>query len=250
MTATAASVPLQLPPAAMHSPHPAEQMPAAVQVQVPVPAAAQAQVQVQVSVPAATQVQVPGRLLVAFFCALVTCREAVALAFLRMCGTLGEAVRAYCFCPTFQDSANYQHVVWGPRRADKGVPHCFFCSTALQGGRVRVAQVETSVAHGKLLSFPRDREVWDAMAGASIVCVVCWDHAAYQRSLTNHCSKTGLVPAACALNRTYAALAPLAYDAAEAFLAAATTATGPAGTAAGPAATAAGLARKRKHPAP
>jgi hypothetical protein len=170
----------------------------------------------------------PGTLTVRLFCCIMHCREDVAREFLDMCGTFGVAVRAYSFCPTFFGSKN--HAAWMrfcPTRSGKkndGAPWCFYCGATLVDGRVRVVQTTTQVAHGKLLSLPRDKDVWDSMDGeASLVCVGCWDHAAHQRTITNYCSKTGLLPATCTGNRMYAAIESLAYDEAEAVM----TATDP-----------------------
>ena len=160
------------------------------------------------------------------FCAIMQCREEVAHEFLDMCGTVGCAVRAYSFCPTFFGPRN--HAAWTrfcPSRADRradGVPWCFYCGARLSEGRVRVVRATTQVAHGKLLSLPRDADVWaEFEGGASLVCVACWDHAAHQRNLTNFCSKTGLLPPLCTSNRMYGVVESLAYKEAEAAMAAA-----------------------------
>jgi hypothetical protein len=190
------------------------------------------------AVPLVASAQVlAGPLTVRLFCAITHCREDVARTFLELCGTVGAAVRAHSFCPTFYGPRN--HVAWARLRCrrlatngatnERGASTCFYCGTRLLEGRVRVVRTTTQSTHGKLLSFPRDREVWEAMDGACIVCVACWDHAAQQRALTNHCSQTGLLPAACAGHHEYLDVQSLPYDAAEAVLLAARTASASAG---------------------
>lgn len=172
----------------------------------------------------------PGRLLVDVFSSYAKCNHKTAHKFLRMCGSFQEALRAYFFCPTFNQGClnkkpwlfyKCKDIAMLPGTAAPKHTQCSFCGSIYSNGRVRVLGTNSrGNVVGKLYKFPRDIDLWHSMHGcARWFCTTCWDHASYEREHTPYCPANGLVKASILNDKLYKKLYSVSFSKAEEMLA-------------------------------
>ena len=150
---------------------------------------------------------------VKLFVELTKCRgSSTATTFLDMCGDVEGAVACYFFCPSLAPpmyGARSRKTAWGRYRttgAARGSDaQCSYCGAQYSSGRdakvrVRAVYPDGRFIDAKVLTFPRERDVYMGYCEPrQWFCFECWQHAADQRARTTGCPDRGIAPS-CVLN--------------------------------------------------